>query len=63
MNGRCNRYMAYRELKNRTRISSTLDNDVYKVLKDISRNTDVPVTKILDKAIMMYAKSIGYNNK
>ena len=55
--------MPYRELKNRTRISSTLGNDVYKVLKDISRNTDIPVTKILDKAIMMYAKSIGYNNK
>lgn len=55
--------MSYRELKNRTRISSTLDNDVYKILRDISRSTDIPVTKILDKAIMMYARSIGYNNK
>ena len=48
----------YRELKNRTRISSTLDNEVYKKLKEFSDKTSVPVTKILDKAILMYIESV-----
>ena len=47
----------YRELKNRTRISSTLDNEIYKQLKSYSNKTSVPITKILDKAISMYLES------
>lgn len=48
----------YRELKNRTRISSTLDNDIYKKLKECSDKTSVPITKILDKAVLMYIESV-----
>lgn len=48
----------YRELKNRTRISSTLDNDVYHKLKEYADKTSIPITKILDKAISMYLESI-----
>lgn len=48
----------YRELKNRTRISSTLDNDIYKKLKECSDKTSVPISKILDKAILMYIESV-----
>ncbi len=47
----------YRELKNRTRISTTLDNDVYKMLKEYSSKTDVPITKIFDRAITAYIES------
>ena len=47
----------YRELKNRTRISTTLNNDVYKMLKEYSSKTDVPITKIFDKAITDYIES------
>lgn len=48
----------YRELKNRTRISSTLDNDIYRRLKEYSDKTDIPITKILDKSIAMYLDSV-----
>lgn len=48
----------YRELKNRTRISSTLDNDIYRRLKEYSEKTDIPITKILDKAVIMYLDSV-----
>lgn len=51
----------YRELKNRTRISSTLDNDIYRRLKEYADKSSIPITKILDKSIVMYLDSI--NNK
>lgn len=48
----------YRELKNRTRISSTLDNQIYKQLKEYADKSDMPITKILDRSITMYLKSV-----
>ena len=48
----------YRELKNRTRISSTLDNEIYKRLKQFSDKSDIPITKILDRAVSMYLDNI-----
>lgn len=48
----------YRELKNRTRISSTLDNDIYKRLREHSNKSDIPITKILDRSVDMYLKSV-----
>lgn len=48
----------YRELKNRTRISSTLDNEIYKKLKEYADKSSIPITKILDKAVAMYLESI-----
>lgn len=53
----------YRELKNRTRFSSTLENDVYKMLKDYSAKSDIPITKILDKAVLMYIRSQDKHSK
>lgn len=49
----------YRDLKNRTRISSTLDNEVYKKLQEFTKETAIPISKILDKAILMYLESIN----
>lgn len=51
----------YRELKNRTRISSTLNNEIYKRLKEYSDKSDIPITKILDKAVAMYLDNINSN--
>lgn len=48
----------YRELKNRTRISTTLENDIYRRLKEYSDKSSVPITKILDKAVVMYLDSV-----
>lgn len=48
----------YRELKNRIRISTTFDNEVYKRLKEYSDKTSIPITKILDKAVMMYLDNV-----
>lgn len=52
----------YRELKNRTRFSSTLDNEIYKRLKNYSDKSDIPITKILDRSISMYLDGIKNNN-
>lgn len=48
----------YRLLKNRTRFSSTLDNDIYRRLKKYVDKSDIPMTKILDKAVTMYLNSV-----
>lgn len=48
-----------RELKNRTRFSTTLDNEIYKQLKEYSSKTDIPLTKIMDKAVTMYLQSVN----
>ena len=51
----------YQDLKNRTRISTTIENDIYRRLKEYSDKSSIPITKILDKSIVMYLDSI--NNK
>lgn len=48
-----------RGLKNRTAISTAVDNDLYKRLKDYSEETGIPISKLFDKAIAMYLESIG----
>lgn len=42
------------ELKNRVRFSTTLDKETEKQLKAFSRNTLIPISKIVDNAIMQY---------
>lgn len=38
-------------LKNRTRIGSAIDKDLYIKLKTLSENTRIPISKLLDEAI------------
>jgi predicted transcriptional regulator len=38
-------------LKNRSQFSSTLDNDLKKRLKDLSDETKVPISKLLDESV------------
>lgn len=48
----------YRKLKNRTAMSVTLENEIYERLKKYSETTSVPITRILDKAVVMYLDSV-----
>lgn len=41
-------------LKNKIRFSSTLTPGVYKMLKDYSKETMIPISKILEIAIIRY---------
>lgn len=47
-----------RGLKNRTAISTAINNDIYIQLKEHSDKSGVPISKLLDKAIAMYLESI-----
>lgn len=47
-----------RGLKNRTAISTAIENDLYKQLKQYSDETGIPVSKLFDKAVAMYLDSI-----
>ena len=49
------------ELKNRVRFSTTLDKEVEKMLKDYSKQTMIPISKIVDSAIIQYIEQS--NNK
>lgn len=42
------------ELKNRVRFSTTLDKETEKQLKEFSKATLVPISKIVDNAIVEY---------
>lgn len=47
-----------RGLKNRTAISTAIENDLYRQLKQYSDETGIPISKLFDKAIAMYLDSI-----
>lgn len=47
-----------RGLKNRTAISTAIDKELYKQLKQYSDDTGIPISKLFDKAISMYLESI-----
>lgn len=38
-------------LKNRTRIGSAIDTELYNKLKKLSETTRIPISKLLDEAI------------
>ena len=46
--------MGYDALKNRERFSTTLDKQIVKELKEYSKKTMIPISKILDVAIKEY---------
>ena len=49
---------ANRNLKNRTAISTAIENELYKRLKAYSENTSIPISKLIDKAIAMYLETV-----
>ena len=48
-------------LKNRERFSTTLDKQTVEELKNYSKSTMIPISKILDKAIHEYIKKASGN--
>ena len=50
--------MNNRGLKNRTAISNAVDTTLYNKLKELSEETMIPVSKLLDKAIELVLKSM-----
>lgn len=47
------------DLKNRKRISTTIDNDIYSELKKLSDESMIPITKLFDKAILLLIEEIN----
>lgn len=47
-----------RGLKNRTAISTAIDKDLYRRLKEYSEKTSIPISKLIDKAIAMYLDTV-----
>lgn len=45
------------ELKSRVRFSTTLDKETEKQLKEFSKSTMIPISKIVDNAIITYISS------
>ncbi len=43
-------------LKNRVRISNAIDKDLYEKLQEVSKETMIPVSKLLDKALRLLVK-------
>lgn len=43
-------------LKNRTRISNAVEKELYEKLQEISKETMIPVSKLLDQAIRLLIK-------
>lgn len=43
--------MAKKILKNRTQFTSTLENGLYEALRELSRESGVPITRLLDRAV------------
>lgn len=48
-----------RGLKNRTAFSNSLDNNLYEKLVTLSKSTDIPISKLLDKAVKSLLDSYG----
>lgn len=48
-----------RGLKTRVTISNAIDKDIHAKLKAYSEKTGIPISKILDKAIVAYLEKAG----
>ncbi|MEK4907331.1 ribbon-helix-helix domain-containing protein [Niallia sp. FSL M8-0099] len=53
--------MAKKVLKNRSQITSTLRNELYDQLKELSNDTDIPISKLLDQAVELLFEKRGMN--
>ena len=49
--------MANKDLKNRTPIGSAINKTLYEELKNYSKETGIPISKLLDKSILLFLKS------
>lgn len=51
--------MKNRGLKNRTAISNAIDTELWNKLRAYSDETGIPISKLFDKAITIFLKSVG----
>ena len=51
--------MGREQLKTRTPISNAIDTELLNKLKDYSKETSIPLSKLLDKAIDLFLKSVS----
>ena len=51
--------MINRGLKTRTAISNAVDTVLWDKLKDYSEKTSIPISKLLDKSIALFLKSVS----
>lgn len=51
--------MARNDLKTRTPIGSAVDKELYTKLKDYSKSTDIPMSKLLDRAIKLLLEQVN----
>jgi hypothetical protein len=49
--------MGERGLKTRTPISNAIDTKLFLKLKEYSKETSIPISRLLDKAIELFLKS------
>lgn len=49
--------MANKDLKTRTPISNAINTELLNQLKDYSKETGIPISKLLDKAISLFLGS------
>lgn len=49
--------MGNKALRNRIPVGSAVDKELYEQLKDYSKETGIPLSKLLDKAIELFLKS------
>ena len=48
-----------RGLANRTVISNSIDKELYRKLKEYSAESDIPMSRMLDRAIKMLLESLN----
>jgi len=51
--------MANKELKTRTPISNAVNTELWGKLKGYSNESGIPISKLLDKAISLFLKSVS----
>lgn len=56
-------YMARDSLKNKVRFSSTLTPEVDKMLKEYSKESMIPISKIIEKALIEYINNQKNNGE
>lgn len=49
--------MPRKDLKNRTPVGSAVDNELFMKLKSYSKESSIPMSKLLDKAIILFLES------
>ena len=52
-----------RGLKNRTPISNAVDTNLYKQLQQLSKDTMIPISRLLDRAIELVLKEYDKSTK